>query len=125
MENFTNEEGNSSECSDKKKTHLMYRVDFLSVLHQKFLAELGRECSFAQFCRLVPENIVKPKPSDWGTNLCMICIKPQLMLEGLRRAGSTDSRCKIYVSTKKKVCTSFMSKIGELEKTYLISSVQG
>jgi len=76
IENFMNEEGNSSECPDKDKTHMIYRLDFLSVLHQKFLAESGRDCSFAQFCRLIPENIVKPKPTDWGTNLCMICINP-------------------------------------------------
>ena len=84
--NFMNEEGNSSECPDKDKTHLRYRLDFLSVLHQKFVAESNHECSFAQFCRLIPENIVKPKPTDWGTNLCMTCINPQLMLEGLKRA---------------------------------------
>ena len=85
VKNFMNEEGNSSECPDKDKTHLRYRLDFLSVLHQKFLAESGRDCSFTQFCRLIPENIIKPKPTDWGTNLCMTCINPQLMLEGLKR----------------------------------------
>ena len=113
------EEGNSSECPDKDKTHLRYRLDFLSVLHQKFLAESGHDCSFAQFCRLIPENIIKPKPTDWGTNLCMTCINPQLMLEGLKRAIkeqfnglNLEDICDYF----KKDLHKLMSKVGELKK---------
>ena len=82
---FMKEDDNSAECPDKRFAHLRFRLDFLEVLHQKFLAESKLECSYSQFCRLVPEHIVKPKPTDWGTNLCMTCINPQMMLEGLKR----------------------------------------
>ena len=55
------------------------------VNHKLSEAELKMKCSYSQFCRLVPEHIVKPKPTKWGTNLCMTCINPQMVLEGLSR----------------------------------------
>ena len=73
---FMKEDDNSAECPDKRFAHLRFRLDFLEVLHQKFLAESKLECSYSQFCRLVPEHTVKPKPTDWCTNLCIRCINP-------------------------------------------------
>jgi len=119
VKNFMGEEGNSSECPDKDKTHLRYRLDFLSVLHQKFLAESGHDCSFAQFCRLIPENIIKPKATDWGTNFCMTCINPQLMLEGLKRAIKEQFNglnLEDICDYSKKDLHKLMSKVGELKK---------
>ena len=120
VKNFMGEEGNSSECPDNDKTNLRYCLDFLSVLPQKFfLAESGHDCSFAEFCRLIPENIIKPKPTDWGTNLCMTCINPQLMLEGLKRAIKerfNGLNLEDICEYSKKDLHELMSKVGELKK---------
>ena len=84
---FLNEDSNSATCPDKKKVGIRYRLDYLCTLHEKFLSENPHiQCSYPQFTRLVPCNIQKPKPSDWGTCLCMTCLNPQLMLEGLKRS---------------------------------------
>ena len=86
VETFMYRDDNSITCPDKSKTNLRYRLDFRHVLHEKFLTEIGKECSLSQFCRLIPCNIVKPEPQDWGTCLCMTCLNPQLKLEGLKRS---------------------------------------
>ena len=39
---------------------------------------------------LVPENIVKAKPEDWGTCLCMTCLNPELKLESIKRQLETN-----------------------------------
>ena len=43
------------------------------------------DCSYSQFTRHVPQNIVKLKPEDWGTSLCMTCINPELKLEAIKK----------------------------------------
>ena len=87
VEAFLNEDSNSIPCPDKKKVGVRYRLDFLCTLHEKFVSEHAHvECSYSQFTRLVPPHIKKPKPTDWGTCLCMTCLNPQLMLEGLKRS---------------------------------------
>ncbi|CAF4815704.1 unnamed protein product, partial [Rotaria sp. Silwood2] len=35
------------------------------------------ECSYSTFTRHIPSYIIPPKPSDWGTCLCMTCLNPQ------------------------------------------------
>ena len=72
--------------ADKDKVNIRYRLDFAHILHQKFLLETSYDCSFSQFCRLMLKDAIKPKATDWGTWLCMICINPQLKLEGLKRS---------------------------------------
>ena len=55
-------------------------------LHQKFLTNVQKvECSYAQFCSNVPKEIIKPKPEDWGTCLCMPHLNPELKLEAIKR----------------------------------------
>ena len=55
-------------------------------LHQKFLTNVQKvECSYAQFCCNVPKEIIKPKPEDWGTCLCMPRLNPELKLEAIKR----------------------------------------
>ena len=43
------------------------------------------KCSYAQFSRYVPANIIKHHPEDWGTCLCMLCLNPELKLESVKR----------------------------------------
>ena len=80
---------------DKKKEHLRYRLTYLHVLHEKFLAGYKVDCSYSNFCKLVPSNIVKPKPQDWGTCLCMSCLSPQLKMEALCNLDSS-----LYIDTE-------------------------
>ena len=66
----------------KKGVH--YRRDTIEILHEKFLAEAMAECSISTFASYLPKNVVKPKPEDWGTSLCEMCLNPELKIEGLR-----------------------------------------
>ena len=58
--NFMRDDENSMTCPDKKKEKLRYWLDYLQVLHKKFLSEYQMECSYSHFCKLVPNDIVKP-----------------------------------------------------------------
>lgn len=69
----------------KSKKGIRYRLLSLSDLHQKFLGDEDIECSYSQFSRCVPDNIVKPRPEDWGTCLCIFCLNPELKLESIKR----------------------------------------
>ena len=62
-------------------------------LYQKFLTDVQEvECSYTQFCCNVPKEIIKPKPEDWGTCLCMPCLNPELNLEAIKRTlGGTHN----------------------------------
>ena len=57
---------------------------YLCVLHEKFQAE-HKEISYSWFCKLTPDNIVKPKPQDWGTCLCRTCQNPEMKLEAVNK----------------------------------------
>ena len=50
-------EDENSECPDKRFSHSRFRLDFLEVLHQEFLAESKMEYSCSQFCPIVSEQI--------------------------------------------------------------------
>ena len=73
VENFILSDINSSVVTDEKKFKkgLRYRLSSLKVLHAKLLADENVDVSYAQFTRLIPSNVVKPKPEDWGTCLYM------------------------------------------------------
>ena len=86
---FMMDNDNSSECPDKKKEGIHYRRETTEVLHKKFMCETMIECSARSFGRYVPENILKPKPEDWGTSLCKVCLNPQLKVEGLKNSNVT------------------------------------
>ena len=47
------------------------------------------ECSAHSFGQYVPENKLKPKPEDWCTSLCKVCMNPQLKVEGLKNSNVT------------------------------------
>ena len=42
------------------------------------------ECSISNFACYIPKNVVKPRPDDWGTSLCKICLNPELKVEPLK-----------------------------------------
>ena len=58
------------------------------MLHMKYLSEcesVSDEISYAHFTRLVPANIVKPKPESWGTCLCMPCVNTELKVSAVNK----------------------------------------
>ena len=75
-------------CPDKKKK-LRYQLDYLHVLQEKFLSEYHVECCYSHFCKLVPNDIVRQKPQDWGNCLCQTCLNPQLNMEAFRNADKS------------------------------------
>ena len=69
----------------KYKKGLLYRPLSLKELHQTFLTDAQEvECSRAQFCCNVPMEIIKPKPEEWGTCLCMFCLNSELKLKFIK-----------------------------------------
>ena len=69
----------------KSKNGICYRMMSIKDLHLKFITDNDVECSYQHFARQVPDNIIKPKPEDWGTCLCMLCLNPELKLECIKR----------------------------------------
>ena len=60
---------------------LMSRRD----LHQKYLVDMDHSCSYEQQCRYIPDNVIKPKPEDWGTCLCKTCLNPELKFNCIKQ----------------------------------------
>ena len=87
VEEFVNSDLNSVVVHDEKnvKKGLRYRLSSLKVLYEKFLADSTVDCSYSQFTRLIPTNVVKPKAEDWGTCMCMPCMNPEHKLERLKK----------------------------------------
>ena len=54
-------------------------------LYQKLIVDAGENCSFSQFTHYVPDTIIKPKPEDWDTCLCMPCLNTELKLECIKK----------------------------------------
>jgi len=67
----------------QKSTH--YHLASLNELYsyKKFLVNEEFDCSYSQFARYVSWNIIKPKPEDWVSCLCMICLNSVLKLEAV------------------------------------------
>lgn len=83
-----NQDINSVVVPDEKKSHknLRYRLSSIKTLWHKFEAEnYDKEISYAQFWRYVSENIIKPKPEDWGACLCMTCMNPEFKLSCIKK----------------------------------------
>ena len=75
---------------DNKKKDLRYRLGSLLCLHEQFMAEYNMDCHYSTFCSYVPETVLKHKPEDWGTCLCMTCLNPELKL-GLSPSGDEEA----------------------------------
>ena len=93
VEKFMFSDENSVVTPDTKKAKkgIRYRLASIEDLHQKFLVDMNVDCSYAQFARYVPDCIKKPKPEDWGTCLCMVCLNPELKLEAIKKAIPSTS----------------------------------
>jgi hypothetical protein len=80
-------------CPDKKKQinnqQIRYRLNHLTVLHQRFEIETKIDIDYHTFVRYVPPFVVKPKVDDWGTCLCITCLNPQMKLDKLNQLKST------------------------------------
>ena len=74
--NFMRDDENSMTCPDKRKGKIRYQIDYLHVLHEKFLSEYQVECSYSHFIKLVANDIVRRKPQDCETSLCQTCLNP-------------------------------------------------
>ena len=91
VKEFLERDDNSATCPDKQKKGTRYRLALLKVLHEKYCSEF-EDISFSYFCKLIPSGIVKPKPEDWGTCLCKICINPELKLAALAKFDAGSKR---------------------------------
>ena len=72
VEEFMLQDVNSIVVPDIKASNKNLRYMLMSRrdLHQKYLVDMDHSCSYEQFCRYIPNNIIKPKSEDWGTCLC-------------------------------------------------------
>ena len=85
---FMNRDMNSAVVPDEKlsKKKLQYRLSSLELRHEKFLAEnCDVDISYTQFTRHMSSNIIKPKPENWGTSLCMPCINMEFKVSCIKQ----------------------------------------
>ena len=87
VEEFMLQDVNSIVVPDIKasKKNLRYMLMSRRDLHQKYLVDMDHSCSYEQFCRYIPDNVIKPKPEDWGTCLCKTCLNPELKLDCIKQ----------------------------------------
>ena len=89
VEDFMLSDSNSICVPDTKvKAGTRYRLSSLELLHLTFLSEcdsVDDEISYPHFTKVVPENIIKPKPESWGTCLCMPCINTELKVSAVNK----------------------------------------
>ena len=62
-----------------EKVPAWYHLGTIKMLHFSFEAETGVKCSSLN----IPFYVVRPKPNDWGTHLCVHCINPEMKVEAL------------------------------------------
>ncbi|CAF1583018.1 unnamed protein product, partial [Didymodactylos carnosus] len=78
--------------ADKKKMiygkQIRFLLSHLVNVQQRFIVETNYKCSYSTFTRHIPHHIITPKPSDWGTCLCIVCLNPQLKIEKLLQSQS-------------------------------------
>ena len=79
-------EQNTIQVPDKKKVSrgIRYRTSSLLSLYEAFECQNPNMCTYATFCKYWPRNFIKPKASDLGTCLCIICQNAELKMEGLK-----------------------------------------
>ncbi|CAF3378161.1 unnamed protein product [Rotaria sp. Silwood2] len=79
---------NKDNIVDGKQVRFL--LNHLINIHQKFIMETRYECSYSTFTRHIPSYIISPKPSDWGTCLCMTCLNPQLKSERINQLKNVN-----------------------------------
>ena len=77
---------NTIDVPDKKKVsrNIRYRTSSLLSLFESFDSQHPNLCTYETFCKYWPKECVKPKPSDLGTCLCIICQNAELKAEALK-----------------------------------------
>ncbi|CAF4441840.1 unnamed protein product, partial [Rotaria magnacalcarata] len=89
IEQFLNNEEITRVTPDKKRIidgkQVRFLLNHLINLHQKFILTTNLDCSYSNFTRHVPSYIVSPKPSDWGSCLCMTCLNPQIKVQRINQ----------------------------------------
>ena len=78
---------NTLEVPDKKKVsrNIRYRTASLLSLFETFDSQNPNICTYQTFCKYWPKNCVKPKASDLGTCMCLICQNAELKAEALKQ----------------------------------------
>ena len=86
FEEFLERDDNSAVTPNvrKAKKVIRYCLSMFQDLQKQFFLAQSVECSYSQFTRHVPEYIAKPRPEDWGTCWCMLCLNPELKLEVIK-----------------------------------------
>ena len=79
-------EENTIEVPDKKKVSkgIRYRMASKLSLFETFDSQNPNLCTYKTFCKYWPKQYVKPKPSDMGTCMCIICQNAELKTEALK-----------------------------------------
>lgn len=77
---------NTMEVPDKRKAEkgVRYRNASLQCLFDNFETQFPNLCTYQTFCKYWPVKYTKPKPSEWGTCLCITCQNFELKFESLR-----------------------------------------
>ena len=85
---------NTIEVPDKRKVKqgIRYRTSSKLSLFESFDSQYPNVCSYVTFTRYWPKNFIKPKASDLGTCMCIICENAELKAEQLKKhIGSEHS----------------------------------
>ena len=78
---------NTIEVPDKRKfiKGIRYRTASKLCLFEGFDSRYPNLCTYATFCKYWPRKYLKPKPSDLGTCMCIICQNTELKMEAVKR----------------------------------------
>ena len=76
---------NTIEVPDKKKYMVgaRFRTTSLLSLYSTFEMQHPNQCTYKTFARYWPMEFIKPKPSEFGTCLCVICQNMELKIEAM------------------------------------------
>ena len=76
---------NTIDVPDKKKfiRGARFRTASLLTLHSSFEIQYPNLCTYTTFARYWPALFVKPRPSELGTCLCIVCQNMELKVEAL------------------------------------------
>ena len=77
---------NTIDVPDKRKyiKGIRYRTASKLSLYECFDSQHPNLCTYQTFCKYWPRKYLKPKPSDLGTCMCIICQNAELKAEALK-----------------------------------------
>ena len=83
---------NTIEVPDKRKVKqgIRYRCSSKRCLYENFETQHPNLCNYPTFCLYWPKNFIKPKPSDLGTCMCIICQNTELKSDALKNLIGLD-----------------------------------